>query len=113
MRIVNYKVLTCAPPPPPLSPQGQVTYHLPAAGFSWSLVFRALEGNKERLGIVDYSISQTTLEQVCVYVCVCVCVCVYVWVTYLCVHISIVLILPLSPQVFLGFAAVEKEGAIL
>ena len=31
---------------------------------------------------------------------------------YLCVHISIVLMLPHSPQVFLGFAAVEKEEAI-
>ena len=43
-----------------------MTYNLPAAGFSWSLVFKALESNKERLGIIDYSINQTTLEQVSV-----------------------------------------------
>jgi ATP-binding cassette subfamily A (ABC1) protein 3 len=44
--------------------QGSVTYQLPGAGLSWSAMFRQLETHKERLGIVDYSISQTTLEQV-------------------------------------------------
>lgn len=41
-----------------------MTYQLPSAGVTWSTVFRKLEGNKERLGIVDYSVSQTTLDQV-------------------------------------------------
>lgn len=44
--------------------QGAVTYQLPTNAMSWSSVFRQLESNKERLGIVDYSVSQTTLEQV-------------------------------------------------
>ncbi len=50
------------PPPPPS--QGTVTYQLLGEGVSWSSVFRLLESNKERLGIIDYSVSQTTLEQV-------------------------------------------------
>ncbi len=41
-----------------------MTYQLPGGGLSWSSVFRQLESNKERLGIIDYSVSQTTLEQV-------------------------------------------------
>lgn len=44
--------------------QGSLTYQLPSAGLTWSSVFRQLETNKERLGIIDYSVSQTTLEQV-------------------------------------------------
>lgn len=44
--------------------QGAVTYQLPSAGVTWSTVFRQLENNKQRLGIVDYSVSQTTLDQV-------------------------------------------------
>ena len=43
---------------------GAVTYLLPTDQLSWSFVFRLLEENKEELGIVDYSVSQTTLEQV-------------------------------------------------
>ena len=41
-----------------------MTYQLPSAGLTWASVFRQLESNKERLGIIDYSVSQTTLEQV-------------------------------------------------
>ena len=44
--------------------QGSVTYQLPSSGLTWSSVFRQLEANKDRLGIIDYSVSQTTLEQV-------------------------------------------------
>ena len=44
--------------------QGSVTYQLPSADLTWASVFRKLESNKERLGITDYSVSQTTLEQV-------------------------------------------------
>jgi len=43
---------------------GAVTYWLPSEVVSWSFVFRLLEENKVQLGIIDYSVSQTTLEQV-------------------------------------------------
>ena len=55
--------------------QGSVTYQLPSAGLTWSSVFRQLEANKDRLGIIDYSVSQTTLDQVrereCVWISLC------------------------------------------
>ena len=41
-----------------------MAYQYPKREVSWSTVFRSLEENKERLGIIDYTISQTTLEQV-------------------------------------------------
>ena len=41
-----------------------MTYQLPSDIASWSAVFRELESNKTNLDIVDYSVSQTTLEQV-------------------------------------------------
>ena len=41
-----------------------MAYQLPSSSVTWGSVFQDIEGNKERLGIVDYSISQTTLEQV-------------------------------------------------
>ena len=44
--------------------QNSVTYHLPSVGMTWSAIFRLMETNKERLGIIDYSVSQTTLDQV-------------------------------------------------
>jgi len=44
--------------------QGAVTYQIPSANTTWSTVFRQLENNKARLNITDYSVSQTTLEQV-------------------------------------------------
>ena len=44
--------------------QGSVTYRVPDNGTSWSSIFRLVEDNKECLGIVDYSVSQTTLDQV-------------------------------------------------
>lgn len=37
---------------------------MPAAGVSESILFRTIEQNKERFGIIDYSVSQTTLDQV-------------------------------------------------
>ena len=43
--------------------QGFVSYQLPT-NLTWSSTFREIESNKERLGIVDYSVSQTTLDQV-------------------------------------------------
>lgn len=51
--------------------QGVVTYQLPGADMSWSSVFRQVENNKESLGVVDYSVSQTTLEQVTPQRCCC------------------------------------------
>ena len=48
--------------------QGFVSYQIPSAGVSWASVFQSLEDNKERLGVVDYSISQATLDQVRTYV---------------------------------------------
>ena len=33
-------------------------------GLSWSYIFGQLERNRTTLNIVDYSVSQTTLEQV-------------------------------------------------
>lgn len=48
--------------------QGSVSYQIPATrGVTWSSVFQSLESNKEELSIVDYSISQTTLEQVRIF----------------------------------------------
>ena len=44
--------------------QGFVSYRLPLSSVSWAAVFKDIEENKERLGIIDYSISQITLEQV-------------------------------------------------
>jgi hypothetical protein len=44
--------------------QGMLTYHIASQNMQWSYVFGALESQKQRLGIVDYSVSQTTLEQV-------------------------------------------------
>ncbi|KAJ1067367.1 hypothetical protein K5549_010485 [Capra hircus] len=44
--------------------QGMVHYHLPGDGLSWAKVFGVLEKAKEKYGVDDYSVSQTSLEQV-------------------------------------------------
>ena len=41
-----------------------LTYQIDSQNLQWSYVFGALEKSKQRLGIVDYSVSQTTLETV-------------------------------------------------
>ena len=41
-----------------------LTYQIVSENLKWSYIFGTLEKSKERLGIVDYSVSQTTLEQV-------------------------------------------------
>ena len=41
-----------------------MTYQIPAEGVTWSALFRTVEQNKEQFHIIDYSVSQTTLEQV-------------------------------------------------
>ena len=42
----------------------------------WADVFQQIESHKEALGIEDYSVSQTTLDQVCVGEGISVCGCV-------------------------------------
>ena len=44
--------------------QGILHYQIDNEGLSWSYIFGQLERNRHALNIVDYSISQTTLEQV-------------------------------------------------
>ena len=44
--------------------QSAVTYQLCNETLRWATVFREVERNRDRLGVVDYSVSQTTLEQV-------------------------------------------------
>jgi ATP-binding cassette subfamily A (ABC1) protein 3 len=44
--------------------QGCVTYQISSEGVTWSILFRTVEDNKEHFGIIDYSVSQPTLDQV-------------------------------------------------
>ena len=44
--------------------QGAVTYQLRNEDLRWATVFREIEEHRDSLGIEDYSVSQTTLEQV-------------------------------------------------
>lgn len=44
-----------------------LTYQIVSESMQWSYVFGALEGSKQQLGIIDYSVSQTTLEQVYIW----------------------------------------------
>ena len=44
--------------------QGAVTYQLCNENLRWATVFREMEEHRDGLGIEDYSVSQTTLEQV-------------------------------------------------
>ena len=45
--------------------QNMVHYYIPTdPELTWALIFGSIEKNKERLHIEDYSVSQTTLEQV-------------------------------------------------
>lgn len=41
-----------------------LTYHIPQTTLKWSQMFGIMEGNKETLQIQDYSLGQTSLEQV-------------------------------------------------
>ncbi len=50
--------------------QESVTYRISSTETSWSSLFGLIEDNKDILGIVDYSISQTTLEQVSCQCCI-------------------------------------------
>ena len=44
--------------------QGLLQYQIINPQIRWSQLFGTLEEHAERLGIVDYSVSQTSLEQV-------------------------------------------------
>eukprot|EP00123_Amoebidium_parasiticum_P018720 comp24269_c0_seq1/m.45256 comp24269_c0_seq1/g.45256 ORF comp24269_c0_seq1/g.45256 comp24269_c0_seq1/m.45256 type:complete len:1770 (-) comp24269_c0_seq1:99-5408(-) len=43
---------------------GLLNYNLPQEGMLWSQIFGQLEKGKKTLGLEDYSVSQTTLEQI-------------------------------------------------
>ncbi|XP_017124894.1 phospholipid-transporting ATPase ABCA3 isoform X2 [Drosophila elegans] len=44
--------------------QGILTFYIPLAGVKWSRIFGLMEGNRDQLNIEDYSVSQTTLEEI-------------------------------------------------
>lgn len=44
--------------------QGLITYYLPDLGMPWSRMFGVMEYAKRELHVEDYSITQTTLEQI-------------------------------------------------
>lgn len=44
--------------------QGMVHYHIPDSKVTWSQLFGTMERCKRRFNIEDYSVSQTTLDQV-------------------------------------------------
>lgn len=77
-----------------------MSYQLPPDVASWSVVFQQLEGNKAKLGIEDYSVSQTTLEQVLKVIMFGKCFCTNV-IALLCCPFM---------QVFLQFAKVQDFG---
>lgn len=41
-----------------------LTYNIPTKNIKWSSIFGTLEGAKNELEIEDYSIGQTSLEQI-------------------------------------------------
>ncbi|XP_055602218.1 phospholipid-transporting ATPase ABCA1-like [Uranotaenia lowii] len=47
--------------------QQALSYHIPRTDLTWSTVFGIMESAKEQLGIEEYSLGQTTLEQVFLY----------------------------------------------
>ncbi|KAL7030128.1 hypothetical protein ACKWTF_006533 [Chironomus riparius] len=44
-----------------------LAYHIPSAQLKWSQIFGIMEDAKDKLGIADYSLGQTSLEQVFLY----------------------------------------------
>ncbi|XP_061399279.1 phospholipid-transporting ATPase ABCA3-like [Musca vetustissima] len=44
--------------------QGILTFYIPLSSIKWSQIFGLIEKNRDRLKIEDYSISQTTLEEI-------------------------------------------------
>jgi len=41
-----------------------LTYYIPLSGIKWSKMFGVMERNRDQLNVADYSISQTTLEEI-------------------------------------------------
>ena len=65
--------------------QGAITYQLNSDSITWSHVFYKLEANRERLLVMDYSVSQTTLEQViAIAMDSALPLCVYIGISQLC-----------------------------
>uniref|UniRef100_A0A1I8Q220 ABC transporter domain-containing protein n=1 Tax=Stomoxys calcitrans TaxID=35570 RepID=A0A1I8Q220_STOCA len=44
--------------------QGILTFYIPLSSIKWSQIFGLMESNRDQLNIEDYSISQTTLEEI-------------------------------------------------
>ncbi|XP_065191428.1 phospholipid-transporting ATPase ABCA3-like [Sycon ciliatum] len=44
--------------------QGQLHYNINIPDLTWSTIFREIEGQRKKLSIVDYSVTQATLEEV-------------------------------------------------
>ncbi|BFG01721.1 ATP-binding cassette sub-family A member 3 [Drosophila madeirensis] len=44
--------------------QGILTFYIPLTGVKWSRIFGLMETNREDLNVEDYSVSQTTLEEI-------------------------------------------------
>ncbi|XP_032295539.1 phospholipid-transporting ATPase ABCA3 isoform X3 [Drosophila virilis] len=44
--------------------QGMLTYYIPLQGIKWSEIFGVIERNRNDLNLDDYSITQTTLEEI-------------------------------------------------
>ncbi|XP_017869309.1 PREDICTED: ATP-binding cassette sub-family A member 3 [Drosophila arizonae] len=44
--------------------QGMLTFYIPLQGLKWSEIFGIIESHREELHVEDYSISQTTLEEI-------------------------------------------------
>ncbi|XP_064556074.1 phospholipid-transporting ATPase ABCA3 isoform X2 [Drosophila montana] len=44
--------------------QGMLTYYIPLQGIKWSEIFGLIERNRDDLNVEDYSITQTTLEEI-------------------------------------------------
>ncbi len=44
--------------------QRLIHFHVPSEDLPWSKVFGSIEDAKQRLHIVDYSVAQTSLEQI-------------------------------------------------
>ena len=44
--------------------QGILTFYIPLSSIKWSKIFGLMERNRDALNVEDYSISQTTLEEI-------------------------------------------------
>jgi ATP-binding cassette subfamily A (ABC1) protein 3 len=90
------------PPPSVRLPQGYVKF-IVSSSVGWATLFQLLESAKDTLGIEDYSVSQTTLEQVGVAVECCV-------VTPFVLCVSMLMFDIALTQDFLGFCPPSGRG---